>query len=127
MSANSDTGQGEAAGEYVDLRRITLLESLRSEDQVWTVIAPRYGVTNPDPPWKVPLYATCECLSDRGALDSLERRHAEDELAETVYTEIPNPERQLLALAHTMLRRGLLSEEDLASRMDLIRSRLHTA
>ena len=127
MSANSDTGQGEAAGEYVDLHPIALLESLRSEDQVWNVIAPRYGVTNPEPPWKVPLYATCECLSAEGALDSLERRHAEDELAEKLYTEVPNPERQLLALVHTMLSRGLVAEGDLASHMRVVRSRLQAA
>ena len=124
MSANSGSVQRKSEGKYVDLRRITLLESLRTEDQVWAVIAARYGVTNPDPPWKTPLHATCECLSDRGALDSLERRHAEDELGEAVYTGVPNPERQLLALVHTMLSRGLIAEGDLASRMRIVRSRL---
>ena len=127
MSAHEGSLQGESEGQYVDLGRVALLDSLRGEDQVWNVIAPRYGVTNPDPPWKVPLYATCEALSAGGALDSLERRHAEDELAEDVYTELPNPERQLIALVHTMLSRGLVAEGDLASRMDLVRSRLHTA
>lgn len=124
MSAKNGDMQGHVEGQYVDLRRIALLDTLRGEDQAWNVIAPRYGVTNPDPPWKIPLYATCECLSDTGVLDSLDRRHAEDELAETVYTEIPNPERQLLALVHTMLSRGLVAEEDLASRMRVVRSRL---
>jgi hypothetical protein len=120
----SDSAQEETKGRYVDLRRIALLESVRTDDHAWNVIAPRYGVTNPDPPWKTPLYATCECLSVGGALDSLDRRHAEDELGEMVYRGVPNPERQLLALVHTMLSRGLVAEEDLATQMNIVRSRL---
>jgi hypothetical protein len=107
--------------------RIEVLEAMRVEGKAWEEIAPRYGVTNPDPPWKTSLYATCECLSVGGALASLDRRLAEDRLAEGVYREVPAPERQLMALAHTMLARGLLSEEDLARRMDAIRSRLEAA
>jgi len=124
MSGESGGIQGETKGQYVDVRRIALLESIRNEDKTWVKLAPRYGVTNPDPPWKIPLYATCDCLSAGGALDTLDRRRAEDELGETVYSEIPNPERQLLALVHTMLSRGLVAEEDLASRMRVVRSRL---
>jgi len=108
---------------YVDLRRIELLESLRNEDQTWSKLAPRWSVTNSDPPWQVCLDATCDALSAGGALDSLDRRHAEDEL-ETVYSEIPNPERQLLALAHIMVSRGLLTEEELASQIRTVRARL---
>jgi len=107
-----------------DLGRIPLLEAIRSEGKAWDVIAPRYGVTNPDPPWKTSLMAMCECLSVRGALPALERRQTEDELAPAVYGEVPAPERKLLALVHTLLRRGLVVEGDLASRMRTVRSRL---
>jgi hypothetical protein len=41
-----------------------------------------------------------------------------------VYSSIPAPEQQLLALAHTMLSRGLLNKEDLARRMNIVRFRL---
>jgi len=112
-----------AEGQYVDLRRIGLLEAIQNEDQTWEKLAPRWCVTNPEPPWKVCLDATCDALSAGGALDSLERRHAEDEL-ETMYSEIPNPERQLVALAHIMLSRGLLTEEELARQMEAVRARL---
>jgi hypothetical protein len=101
-----------------------LLEAIRNEDKTWDKLAPRYSVTNPDPPWKVSLYATCECLAASAALPALERRRAEDQLSETVYSATPAPEQQLLALAHIMLSRGLLSEEDLAGRMNAVRSRL---
>ena len=124
MNGESDGIQEQTEGQYVDLRRIELLESLRNEDQTWSKLAPRWCVTNPDPPWQVCLDATCDALSAGGALDSLERRHAEDELGETVYSEIPNPERQLLALAHIMVSRGLLTEEELARQIRTVRARL---
>jgi hypothetical protein len=69
----------------------------------------------------------CECLADSGALPTLERRGAEDELANSVYGEVPAPESQLLALVHTMLDRGLVTEGDLAGRMRTVRSRLEAA
>jgi len=111
----------------VELGRIALLEDLRNAEKTWEVLAPRYGVTNPNPPWKTSLTAMCECLSASGALPALDRRRAEDELADSVYREVPPPERQLLALVHVMLSRGLVSETDLASRMRAVRSRLESA
>ena len=113
-----------SAKSKADLGRIALLDAIRSEGKAWNVIAPRYGVTNPDPPWKTSLIAMCECLSVSGALPTLDLRRTEDELAAVVYSEVPAPERQLLALVHTLLSRGLVVEGDLASRMRTVRSRL---
>ena len=106
------------------LGRVTLLEAIRGQGKEWEVLAPRYGVTNPNPPWKTSLTAMCDCLGDSEALPNLDRRRAEDELVEAVYSDVPAPESQLLALAHTMLNRSLVSEGDLASRMRTVRSRL---
>jgi len=117
MSAKSD----------IDSGRIALLEALRNEEKTWNVLAPRYSVTNPDPPWKTSLIAMCDCLDASGALLTLDRRHAEDELGEAVYSDVPAPERQLLALVHIMLSRGLVDESDLAARMRAVRSRLESA
>jgi hypothetical protein len=108
----------------VDFSRIALLEAMRGKGKEWDVLAPRYGVTNPNPPWNTSLAAMCDCLDVSGALPTLDRRRAEDELAEAVYSDVPAPESQLLALAHTMLNRGLVSEGELASRMHTVRSRL---
>jgi hypothetical protein len=127
MSGDSDQRAAAANACQVELAPIPLLEALRNEDKTWEKLAPRYGVTNPDPPWKVSLYATCECLADGKALPLLERRRAEDRLGETLYNGTPAPEQQLLALAHIMLSRGLLSEEDLARRMRAVRSRLEAS
>src|SRR3954466_6008278 len=111
----------------VDPAPIPLLEDVRQPKQTWDSIAPRYGVTNPDPPWKSSLYGTCESLAVTGALDPVERRQEEDRLAEATYADVPQPERQLAALAHTLLRRGLLREEDLKRRMEAVRARLGAA
>jgi hypothetical protein len=118
-----ESGQSPAAEEgfQVILSPVPLLEAIRNEGKTWDELAPRYGVTNPDPPWKVTLE---QCLAARGALPWLQRRRAEDRLGETLYSATPAPEQQLLALAHTMLSRGLVSEEDLARRMNAVRSRL---
>jgi hypothetical protein len=124
MNGESSRSPAAASERQAALAPIPLLETIRNEDKTWERLAPRYGVTNPDPPWKVSLYATCECLAAGGALPALERRRVEDRLGETVYSRTPTPEQQLLALAHIMLSRGLLSEEDLARRMNAVRSRL---
>ena len=123
MSGEGDELPAAIGERQSGLAPISLLEAIRNEDKTSEKLAPRYGVTNPDPPWKVSLYATCECLA-AAALPALERRHAEDQLGETVYRGTPAPEQQLLALAHIMLSRGLLSEADLARRMNTVRSRL---
>jgi hypothetical protein len=104
--------------------RIALLEATRNQDKTWEALAPRYGVINPNPPWKTSLTAMCDCLAVSGALPALERRNAEDELADTLYSDIPSPERELLTLVHTMVSRGLVSEDDLVSRMKTVRARL---
>ena len=104
--------------------RIALLEATRSQDKTWEALAPRYGVTNPNPPWKTSLTAMCDCLAVSGALPALDRRNAEDELADTLYSDIPSPERELLALVYTMVSRGLVNEADLAGRMSIVRARL---
>ena len=108
----------------VDRGRVALLETMRGQGKEWEILASCYGVTNPNPPWKTSLTAMCDCLDVSGALPGLDRRRAEDELAETVYNDVPAPESQLLALVHTMLNRGLVSEGDLANHMRTVRSRL---
>ena len=123
MKGESRQSLANAEGFQVNLSSVPLLEAIRNDGKTWDELAPRHGVTNPDPPWKVTFDATCECLAVSGALPWLQRRRAEDRLGETLYSGTPAPEQQLLALAHTMLSRGLVSEEDLAKRMNAVRSR----
>ena len=121
----SDPATSDNSGAEVS--PIPLLDAIQDEGKPWQELAPCYGVASPDPPWKVSLYALCECLSAGGTLPSLERRHIEDRLGETLYGRTPEPERQLLALADTLLRRGILSEEDLARRIEVVRARFETS
>jgi hypothetical protein len=109
----------------IDAVPIPVLESVRRQGRVWGDLAAQYGVSNPDPPWKVTLEATCDVLAEVScALPALERRDEEDELSRQLYADVPFPERQLLALAHSMIRRGLFDEKELARRMKEVHERL---
>jgi hypothetical protein len=127
----TNAGKDKAVGpseplHVVDPSPIPLLEATCNRGQSWDKLAPLYGVTHADPPWKTSLYGTFECLAARGVLPSFDRRQAEDQLAEVTYRDVSAPERQLLALAHTMIIRGLISEDALNRRMNTIRARLQT-
>jgi hypothetical protein len=124
MKGKSGQSPAAAEGSPVNPTPVPLLEAIRKDGKTWEELAPRYGVTHPDPPWKVAFTATCECLAVSGAVPWLQLRRAEDHLAETLYNGMPVPEQQLLALAHTLLSRGVVSEEELARRMQAVRSRL---
>jgi hypothetical protein len=78
-------------------------------------------------PWESSVQATCECLSWRGALDNLERRHAEDALGEAEYREFPVHARPAVVTAHLLMEKGLITEDELAAKMTQVRSRLDEA
>ena len=46
---------------------IDLLDDIVERNQVWPVMAAKYGVENPLPPWKTSLDGLCDVL-DRGGL-----------------------------------------------------------
>src|SRR5512139_4279968 len=138
MAIVEKSNSGAAGGwQGTDLTPIGVLEDVRGRGRVWEDLAAQYGVTNPDPPWKIDLEATCDMLAadscvkpydqvEPGScvLPSLERRAEEDDLSDTIYADVPFPERQLLALAHSMLKRGLFTEEELALHMKNVEERL---
>ena len=118
----------EMQSRDLDKSSITVLEKVKQQGngQSWNDLSKKWGVENPEPPWKITLEATCEVLSEVScALPALERRWEEDELVEEHYKDVPYPERQLLALAHSMIRRGLIDEEDLAKHMEEVGKRLN--
>jgi hypothetical protein len=107
---------------------IAALQDIVSRNQVWPVMAAKYGVTNPVPPWKTSLDGMCDAL-DRaaggaGVPDVKERRDEEDVLSATAYPNLPYPESQLVALAHSLLTRGIIDEDELKQRLAGIRARL---
>lgn len=137
MAIVQNNDHGFESWQGTDTTPIGVLEDVRSKGRVWEELAVEYGVTNPDPPWKIDLEATCDMLAADScvkpydevepgscALPSLERRAEEDDLSETIYADVPFPERQLLALAHSMLKRGFFTEEELARHMEEVAQRL---
>lgn len=109
-------------------RRIPVLDEIVERDQVWGRMAAKYGVENPIPPWKTSLDGLCDAL-DRAACDAdlpdfKQRRDEEDELSATLYAELPYPENQLVALAHSLLARGVIDEATLQERLQSVRARL---
>lgn len=115
----------DASRQALNTAPISLLETIRTRGRVWGDLAAQYGVSNPEPPWKVNLDATCDVLGAGScALPVLERRWEEDELSADLYADVPFPERQLLALAHSMIRRGLVNEDELTRRMAQVDARL---
>jgi hypothetical protein len=107
---------------------VGLLQEIVARDQVWPKMAAKYGVENPVPPWKTSLDGLCDALDradcETGAPTFQDRRDEEDTLSATVYPDLPYPESQLVALAHSLLARGLVTEDELARRLSVIRARL---
>ena len=104
------------------------LAGIVERNQIWSRMAAKYGVENPVPPWKTSLDGLCDAL-DRAACDENiptfnERRDEEDTLSATVYTGLPYPENQLVALAHSLVARGVIDEAELKQRLISIRERL---
>jgi hypothetical protein len=104
------------------------LQGIVDRNQVWPVMAAKYGVENPVPPWKTSLDGLCDALDqsscDADVPDFKQRRDEEDELTATVYSELPYPESQLVALAHSLLARGVITEGELQQRLSSVRARL---
>jgi hypothetical protein len=108
--------------------RIDALEQIVERNQVWPVMAAKYSVENPVPPWKTSLDGLCEALDHAACAENVpdfkERRDEEDELSATVYESLPYPENQLVSLAHSLVARGIIDEAELKQRLRRIRERL---
>jgi|ERR1700756_3173728 hypothetical protein len=108
--------------------KIPALESVVERNQVWGRMAEKYGVQNPVPPWKSSLEGICDALDKSGCgpeiLGFVDRRNEEDTLSATVYSTLPYPENQLVSLAHSLVVRGVIDENELVKRMTVVRARL---
>ena len=122
-----------SATEPTEVESITIevLEQIAERNQTWPVMAAKYGVDNPLPPWKTSLDGLCDAL-DRSCDDDeklhftfKQRRDEEDVLVGTRYANLPYPENQLVALAHSLVARSVISEAELQERLAAIRARLH--
>ena len=109
---------------------IAPLAKIVERNQVWSRMAAKYGVVNPVPPWKTSLDGICDSLDQSGCgpevLSSADRRNEEDALSATVYSDLPYPENRLVALAHSLLVRGVIDEAELEERLAAVRARLES-
>lgn len=105
--------------------RVPALERIVTRGQVWPRMAQHYSVSNPVPPWKSSLDGMCDALDREGTvLPLLTRRDDEDRLSRDLYSTLPFPENQLVALAHSLIARNVIDEAALANRMEAVRARL---
>lgn len=110
---------------------VETLEEIARRNQVWSAMADKYGVENPVPPWKTSLDGMCDAIDRSGADDDRtftfkDRRDEEDVLSATRYADLPYPENQLVALAHSLVARGVIDETELRHRLDAVRARLES-
>lgn len=106
---------------------IAPLANIVQRNQIWSRMAAKYGVENPLPPWKTSLDGICDALDQTScgaAPPGVDLRNEEDALSVTLYSDLPYPENRLVALAHSLVRRGLIDETELAARLAAVRARL---
>ncbi len=118
-----------AAAQQPENISVETLEEIARRNQIWTVMADKYGVENPVPPWKTSLDGMCDAIDRSGAAADLnltfkDRRDEEDVLSATRYADLPYPENQLVALAHSLVARGVIDEVELRRRLEAVRARL---
>ena len=117
-------------GESRSLERASIapLDEIVDRNQVWPRMAAKWGVENPVPPWKTSLDGLCDALDhascDANVPNFKERRDEEDQLSTMLYSSLPYPENQLVALAHSLMARGVIGEAELRQRLATIRTRL---
>ena len=107
---------------------IASLAKIVERNQVWSRMAAKHGVENPAPPWKTSLDGMCDAIDQSACgpsiLNFVDRRDEEDALSATVYSQLPYPENRLVALALSLVARGVIDETELEERLAAIRARL---
>jgi hypothetical protein len=120
MNTTADSGPAEGA--------IAPLQNIVERNQVWPVMAAKYGVENPVPPWKTSLDGLCDALDHAACSADIpnfeQRRDEEDTLSATLYSSLPYPESQLVSLAHSLVARGTIDDAELEQRLASVRARL---
>jgi hypothetical protein len=120
--------QMNSPARSVGQAQIASLTEIVERNQVWSRMAAKHGVDNPVPPWKTSLDGICDAIDQSACgpevLGFVERRDEEDMLSATVYSDLPYPENRLIALAHSLVARGVIGEAELEDRLAAVRARL---
>jgi hypothetical protein len=78
-------------------------------------------------PWEKRCHATLECLNWRGVMSMEEKRRAIEDLGETLYVGDTYYEKWALAAAIRLMDKGLITQDELAKKMDEVRERTAVA
>jgi thiocyanate hydrolase subunit beta len=75
-------------------------------------------------PWEKRCHATLECLYWRRVMSMEEKRKAIEDLGETIYVGLTYYQKWALAAAHHLMGKGLITQDELAAKMDEVRTRM---
>jgi hypothetical protein len=75
-------------------------------------------------PWEKRTHALLECLYWRGVVSMEEKRRGIEDLGQTIYAGLTYYEKWALTAANRLMDKGLITQDELAKRMDEVRARL---
>jgi hypothetical protein len=75
-------------------------------------------------PWEKRCHANLETLYWRGVVSMEEKRRGIEDLGQTVYAGLTYYQKWALASAHLLLEKGLITQDELAAKMDEVRARM---
>jgi hypothetical protein len=78
-------------------------------------------------PWEKRCHATLECMYWRKVMSMEEKRRGIEDLGQTLYAELPYYQKWALAAANTLLNKGLITQDELNSKVDEVRARMEVA
>jgi hypothetical protein len=78
-------------------------------------------------PWEKRCHATLECLNWRGVMSMEEKRRAVEDLGQAISDGLTYYQKWALAAAHQLLEKGLITQDELAGKMDEVRARERAA
>jgi hypothetical protein len=76
-----------------------------------------------EPDWEMRTYVTCEVLAWRGAWTAEERRRRENDLGASQYFGVPYYARWVTVAAKMLVDKGLVTPDELSTKLDEVRSR----
>lgn len=78
-------------------------------------------------PWEKRCHATLECLYWRQVMSMEEKRRAIEDLGQSIYVADTYYEKWAVAVATRLMDKGLITQDELAAKMDEVRARAEVA
>jgi len=75
-------------------------------------------------PWEKRCHATLECLYWRQVMSMEEKRRAVEDLGQTLYADLSYYQKWALGAAQHLMNKGLVTQDELAAKMDEVRARM---